>query len=567
MQSDVNGENVTAIAFVLANNEPAAEERFMNILTKLSIKNKIILLIGVGMVGFILYLVFNYLVISSNFVRLEAIRDQHFPLVEKTEMANGLSRELISAFTNAVVASDEELLEEGEHLGRRFLDLLGEMRAVDEDFSEVVDRLENAFQAYFQYARDLTRRLVTGSVGFTEAREDLALMNDRREAFFAQLERFRAQSRERLSQIIDEAEAAEQWALKMGLGIGVILVFLLGGLGFVVTNSICRNLGEVIASLREMASGKGDLRRRLQSKQQDEVGELVQEFNRFVANLQHLIGEVSGSVDGLNQAAQQMSAVTEESRRGVLKQQGDVDQVATAMNEMSSTVQEVAHNAMEAANAAHNADAEASKGKEVVAQAVATIDRLANEVEEAAEVIHQLAQDSENIGTVLDVIKAIAEQTNLLALNAAIEAARAGEQGRGFAVVADEVRTLAQRTQQSTQEIQEIIEKLQAGAEKAERVMKASRERAQSSVEESSRAGASLMSISEMVARINDMNTQIASAAEEQSAVAEEINRNVVAINDVAVQTAQSSDHLQKASEEVSVMAQQLRNLVGKFTV
>ena len=539
----------------------------MNVLTKLSIKHKIALIIGVGVIGFASYLAFNYTVNSSNSERLEAIRDRHFPLAEKTEMANGLSRELINAFTNAVVTSDEELLDEGEQRGQRFLSLLGEMRAVDEGIGEVVDQLENAFQAYFQHARDLTRRLVEGTVSITEAGEDIALMNERREAFLAQLERFRDQSRERLAQTIDEAEAAAQWALNMGLGIGAVLVLLLGGLGYVVSCSICSNLREVISSLREMASGKGDLRRRLQSKQQDEVGELVQEFNRFVANLQQLIGEISGSVDGLNQAAQQMSAVTEESRQGVLKQQGDVDQVATAMNEMSATVQEVARNAMEAANAARDADAEAAQGKEVVAQAVGTIDRLANEVEEAAEVIHQLAQDSENIGTVLDVIKAIAEQTNLLALNAAIEAARAGEQGRGFAVVADEVRTLAQRTQQSTQEIQEIIEKLQAGAEKAERVMKVSRERAQSSVEESSRAGASLMSISEMVARINDMNTQIASAAEEQSSVAEEINRNVVAINDVAVKTAQSSDHLQKASEEVSVMAQQLRSLVGKFTV
>jgi len=286
-----------------------------------------------------------------------------------------------------------------------------------------------------------------------------------------------------------------------------------------------------------------------------------------VAKLQGIIREITDSVGSLNNAAQQMSVVTTESRDGIVKQQVDIDQVATAMNEMSATVHEVARNAMDAAGAAKEADDEAANGKQVVSQAVGTIDKLATDVDEAANVIHQLAQDSENIGTVLDVIKAIAEQTNLLALNAAIEAARAGEQGRGFAVVADEVRTLAQRTQQSTQEIQEIIEKLQAGAEKAERVMKASREQAQTSVDESSRAGTSLVSITDMVARINDMNTQIASAAEEQTAVAEEISRSIVAINDVAVQTSQSSDQLQQASEGVSAMATQLHGLVAKFTV
>ena len=539
----------------------------MNLLSKLSIKYKITLIVGVGIFGFAAYLIFNYAVNSSNTARLEEIRDRHFPVVEKVEAAHGVSQKLINAFSNAVITGDEEVLGEAEEAGKTFDNLMNEIKATDPGIAGDVENMMQSFWAYFRFTDELTRKLVNGEANLVDSKDELATMNSMRENFVKHLQALRANVHERFNHTVAQADAAARQALTAGMAIGGVLALVLGVLGYFVGGSITRNLSEVVKSLREMASGQGDLRKRLQSSQQDEVGELVNEFNHFVAKLQGIIRDITDSVGSLNNAARQMAEVTAESREGIVKQQADVDQVATAMNEMSATVHEVARNAVDAAGAAREADEEAAQGKQVVSQAVGTIDRLAGDVEEAAAVIHQLAQDSENIGTVLDVIKAIAEQTNLLALNAAIEAARAGEQGRGFAVVADEVRTLAQRTQQSTQEIQEIIEKLQAGAEKAERVMKASREQAQVSVDESSRAGTSLMSITDMVARINDMNTQIASAAEEQTAVAEEISRSIVAINDVAVQTSQSSEQLQKASEEVSSMATQLHGLVAKFKV
>ncbi len=539
----------------------------MNFLTRLSIKYKIALIVGIGVAGFAVYLFFNFAVNSHNTARLEEIRDRHFPVMERIEMINGVSQTLITKFANAVITMDEELLTEAEALARRFNRVLDEIRSINPDLEQDVAGLENIFQGYFRFTHDLSSRLVDGTVTISGASGDIARMNEMKESLLSTLQAFRDSAQKRFTETIAQAKGESREALITGLVIGVVLVLFMGLLSYVIGASIIRNLQEVVMSLREMASGQGDLRKRLQSRQQDEVGELVGEFNRFVAKLQGIIREISDSVGSLNNAAQQMSVVTGRSREDIVKQQSDIDQVATAINEMSATVHEVARNAADAAGAAKEADNEAASGKQVVSQAVGTIDKLASDVEEAATVIHQLAQDSENIGTVLDVIKAIAEQTNLLALNAAIEAARAGEQGRGFAVVADEVRTLAQRTQQSTQEIQEIIEKLQAGAEKAERVMKASREQAQTSVDESSRAGTSLMSITEKVARINDMNTQIANAAEEQSAVAEEISRSIVAINNVAVQTSQSSGQLQQASEEVSAMATQLQGLVSKFKV
>ncbi|MBI2779856.1 MAG: PAS domain-containing protein [Gammaproteobacteria bacterium] len=279
-----------------------------------------------------------------------------------------------------------------------------------------------------------------------------------------------------------------------------------------------------------------------------EAGRLQLAITMLQARLRTAMGRITDPAAQLAAAAEQLTAVTQ----GTRQQQLEIDQVATAMNEMSATVHDVARNAGQAASAARNADAEAQKGKRVVGDNIDAIDALAAEVERAAQVIQKLEAESGSIGTVVDVIKSIAEQTNLLALNAAIEAARAGEQGRGFAVVADEVRTLASRTQQSTQEIQQMIQRLQSGASEAAKVMVQGRSQAQDAVKQAAQAGESLESITRAVANITDMNTQITSAAEEQSAVSEEINRNIVNISQIGNQTA---------------AAAQLQSLVRQFRV
>jgi len=235
------------------------------------------------------------------------------------------------------------------------------------------------------------------------------------------------------------------------------------------------------------------------------------------------------------------------------------------MNQMNATVQEVARNAQHAASAAKEATDASDDGKKVVAKTIGVINTLASEVEGAAEVIQTLEQDSVDIGKVLDVIRGIAEQTNLLALNAAIEAARAGEQGRGFAVVADEVRTLASRTQTSTEEIDEMITRLQAGTNRAVKAMQVGTEQAQAGVDQAAEAGNSLESITQAIAQINDMNIQIANAAEEQSAVAEEINRNITNISDVADQAAGGARETTQASEQVAMLSEKLGGLVSQF--
>jgi len=302
-------------------------------------------------------------------------------------------------------------------------------------------------------------------------------------------------------------------------------------------------------------------------KGDDELAELSGNVNDMSGKLRNLVQQISASSQSIASASEQLSAVTEQTSQNIYEQQSQTEQVATAMNQMSVTVQEVSLNITSTASAADEANNETIEGRQVVDGTIAAIEQLSDKIENASGVIHQLEQDSENISAVMDVIRGVAEQTNLLALNAAIEAARAGEQGRGFAVVADEVRTLAGRTQESTEEINLVIEKLQAGSRKAVEVMNMSRDETKSVVVQATKAGASLSVISEAVTRINDMSTQIASAAEEQNATAEEINRNITNISEMANQTTSGAQQTAAASEELARLGSDLQSIVGQFNI
>lgn len=414
-----------------------------------------------------------------------------------------------------------------------------------------IQPFETAVRGYgeaVRQLRDATAQIAVARQEMTVQGADIVKVSD--ELYKIQLER-------------RDIESGDARTLQIG---ATLLALLFGVLAAVIiTRQITRPLRETLEVVERIAGG--DLTQNLQVTRRDELGVLQQGIARMGTTLRELIGGIRDGVTQIASAAEELSAVTEQTSAGANSQKVETDQVATAMHEMAATVQEVARNAEQASHAATQADDQARAGDKVVGEAISQIERLASEVHRSTDAMNLLQQESQKIGSVMDVIKSVAEQTNLLALNAAIEAARAGEAGRGFAVVADEVRGLAQRTQKSTEEIEELIASLQNGTQQVANAMLGSQTLTDSSVDLARKAGDSLASITSTVSGIQSMNQQIAAAAEQQSAVAEEISRSILNVRDVSEQTAAASDETAASTVELARLGGQLQTLVSHFRV
>lgn len=416
---------------------------------------------------------------------------------------------------------------------------------------------------------DLIQQQVNAITEYGQLLQDLASAGDDQTLLFKRMGHLGDVLLDTTQKLIASQNAkrdADAASAKTLLGLVAALAMLLGILAaWVITRQIVNPLQHTLHAVNRIAGG--DLSEQVQVNRSDELGQLQSGIGQMMLNLHDLIEGIRSGVIQVASAAEQLSAVTEETSSGVNNQKIEIDHVATAMNEMTATVQNVALNAEEASAAASIADQQACEGEQIVGEAIAQIQHLAQDLNQSADAVRHLQEQSDKIGGVLDVIKAVAQQTNLLALNAAIEAARAGEAGRGFAVVADEVRNLALRTQRSTEEIEALVAGVQSGTHAVACAMESSLALSESSVACTQRAVGALGNITSKVSIIQSMNRQIATAAEQQSTVTEEINCSVINVRDISEQTASSCEETASSSNELARLGHELETLVGHFKV
>ena len=471
------------------------------------------------------------------------------------------------------------LAETASGLSKRMLDMLGHESQfiIDgsaealEEWTYVNDDLQSVARSLMVWLDDDQKRAIETALQaltlYQQAFNNYQQMREQR----LQSEAAMVEQAQRALALVDETKVQQEQAmltdsrqalLMLGaMGLAAVILGLLAAV--FISRLIVAPLQQTVLFAQRIASG--DLTHDLPQDRRDEPGQLMVAMQVMSVSLRTLVGRIGGGVGQIAAAAEQLSAITAQTSAGVQNQKIETDQTATAMHEMAATVMEVAQNAEQASQAARAADDEAQQGNQVVQQAVAQVDHLATEVEESAEAIAALNQESARIGSVLEVIRSVAEQTNLLALNAAIEAARAGEQGRGFAVVADEVRALAKRAYDSTEEIEALIISLQGMAKDAVAKMDSSRSLTQRTVALAGEAGAALARITQSVSTIEQMNQQIAAAAEEQSAVAETISESITRVRDIGEQTASASQQTADSSAELARLGVELQGLVAQF--
>jgi methyl-accepting chemotaxis protein len=539
----------------------------MNFLTKMSIAQKLFLIPIIGTVGFLIYLGITTATALKNVDLLENVIEVQYPALDLTKSALVKMENVKVTLSSAVTTGDMETLESALNYAKETQTMLQNIKSIDPDLSAKINDILKSFNDYYSLAFDVSKSMIEGTADYAKLGVLSTTMNNNYDNAFENLTKFREVRTKAFQTDIQKASDSGQSTVVIGGVMAILTIILLFATAVPIVNGIKGSIVQVVNSLKDIAQEDGDLTVRITSTNQDEIGDLVHWFNQFMEKLQGVVKDIVNASLPLSQLAQNLNQLTDDTNKTIDIQQRSASQAKTAVDEMSNSVSAVAESAAEAASAAGDASSAADDGQTVVNHTVQSIQELAANVQDTAEVIRKLEDDSNQVGVVLDVIKGIAEQTNLLALNAAIEAARAGEQGRGFAVVADEVRTLASRTQQSTEQIQKTIEQLQNAARSAVDVMAKGTEQATTSVETANKAGASLAVITETISRITSMNDQIARSTGDQQNVARIISNNVDEIHSRTEETAASSKELASVSSELAQLAKHLEGIAKQFKV
>jgi methyl-accepting chemotaxis protein len=545
----------------------------MNLNQALGLRSKICLPFALSALALLLVGILSTLTFRDLVADTTDIAENSLPAV--SEILNG-DRDLYQALVAQNLAVESALL------GR---DITEHRAEFEENAQQAFDRMISATGrlqgtgvskkiAGFEAARTRWMNAAEESMKLAESRSKLAaqaiLLGESKTAFNELRNYYDLIGTHADEQAQKSANHASEEALSRSviiLGASIVTVLVCVALFIIFLRLIVGSIGTLKDQLDNIAQGEGDLTQRVPVENNDDLGRLAASFNQVLANLQGMIGTIQTLSQDLGKEATQLSAAASDNKDGVTRQSDLISMVATAMNEMQSAIEEVAGNASRAADVTRHAQETSEKGGRIIHDSSAQVQTLAEQILKAVEVIRKLSEDSQNITSVLDVIRGVAEQTNLLALNAAIEAARAGEQGRGFAVVADEVRTLAQRTQQSTEDIQRMITTLQAGVADIVSVMETGSEQAGETERLATEAEKELKIILESMNDIMEVNASVASATEEQTQVVEEINRNIVNINELASEGSRRSERINDISATLDSYANNLRQQTGRFRV
>ncbi len=533
----------------------------------LTIKAKILLILVTAIIGFVIYIAANAWSLNSNKTNLEEITSVHFPALQRTKQAVNLLARIEDQLQLAVTTGDSEQLTGIETSRVQLVQALSEAGSLSKQISSDTKDLEDKFNAYYSAAYKLSSDMIDGSIDFSNIQ---SIVQDKKEKFdqvTSSLDNLNERQTRILSGIIDSTNETSSLALLWGIGIGIATVVVLSVVAIPIALGVTSKLNSVTESLQDMSRGSGDLQKRLPESQGDEIGLLVRAFNGFIANLHNTITEIVKVTGPLANVASELKQIVATTKHQVSEQRTASTDASEAATAVSNNINDVDANAQLATNEANSAMSEIQNGQAVFNRTAKSFETLANDMESTSSEMARLESDTNAVGVILEVIRGIAEQTNLLALNAAIEAARAGEQGRGFAVVADEVRTLASKTQDSTEEIDTLISQLQQTASVAAASMLKRTDAARASVEEAQSATEHLEQVVNSMAKIQSISKKVASAVETEKQLATRILHQVNNVDQIAEQSYQQTHSLTDSSQELQTQAETLREITGRFSL
>lgn len=533
----------------------------------LSVQFKILLIPIVGVIGFLSYLAVTFSTMNTAEELLGHAKKVEFPLLQVADKSLVTLDKIKETLGNAVTTGEADLLTSAATLSEKFKDQIKYGLSLSSDNSEKLRIILSSFDKYYAGAYVLSKELVDGSADFSTIGAKSQAMKDQLESLQNKLNDFQAHRSESFDSALENVIASSKQASTVGLIVAGITITVLFAVALPISNAIRDNLRDIINSMKNIAQENGDLTVRLSTNSTDDFGDLVYWFNNFIEKLQGVISDVVQTALPLADTATKISELSKQSMQTFDNQKDSVEKSQLSVDDMTHSVSSITSNAASAAEAAVNANVEAERGKVVVESTVEDIRELAVNINESADTILKLEQDTNRVNVVLEVIKGIAEQTNLLALNAAIEAARAGEQGRGFAVVADEVRSLASRTQESTEEINLMLEQLQSAAQASVAMMELSKKKVDTSVESANIAGESLVVITDTVNTIADMNSAIASETEAQQNTSQLMVSHVENIQSCTDEAVTASTEIASVSEQLSLLATDLEKVARQFKV